>query len=70
MDWGFGIGIYTLKSGIIGQWEPAVEHRDSTQDSVIIYMGKASEREWMCVHAELNHVVVQPKLSQPCTHQR
>ena len=32
---------------------------NSTQYSVIIYVGKESEREWMCVHVQVNHSAVQ-----------
>lgn len=28
-------------------------------------MGKEPEREWMCVHAQLNHFVLEQKLPQP-----
>ena len=34
---------------------------NSTQYLVIIYVGKEMEREWLCVHVELNHVAVQQK---------
>ena len=51
MDWGLQIGICTL------QYMEYLANRDflystenSTQYSVIIYAGKESEREWMCVH--------------------
>ena len=30
---------------------------NSTQYSVIIYMGKESEKEWMHVYVQLNHLV-------------
>ena len=33
---------------------------------MIIYVGKESEREWICVYVGLSHFVVQQKLSQPC----
>ena len=38
--------------------------RNSTQYSVIISMGKESEKEWMCVYLSLNHFVIQQTLSQ------
>ena len=36
--------------GMIGQWGPASSTEHSTQYSVVIYVGKESEREWMYVH--------------------
>ena len=39
---------------------------NSTQYSVMIYMGKESEKEGMCVYVQLNHSVVQQQLSQHC----
>ena len=36
--------------GMIGQWGPAYDTGMSTQEFVIIYVGKESEREWMCVY--------------------
>ena len=38
----------------------------STRDSVITYVGKEPEKEWMRVHVSPNHFVIQQKLSQPC----
>lgn len=32
----------------------------------IIYVGKESERGWLCGHVQLNRFVVQQKWSQPC----
>ena len=67
MDWGFGTGMCTLK---YMEW---LAHRDklystgnSTRYSVIIYLGKESEREWTCVYVWLNHFFAQRKLLQPC----
>ena len=37
---------------------------NSTQYSAIIYVGKESEREWMCIYVQLYHSVVQQKLLQ------
>ena len=66
MDWGFGIGICTLRCV---EWSASENLLYSTghlaQYSVITYKGKESEREWMCVHVSLNHFV-QQKWSQPC----
>ena len=51
LDWGFGIGIGTL--GYVellanGDWLYNTEN--SPQYSVIIYVGRKSEREWICVY--------------------
>ena len=32
---------------------------NSTQFSVISYVGKESEKEWICVHVLLNHFALQ-----------
>ena len=65
MNWGFGIGTCTLEAGeMIGDLLYSTEN--SFQYSVIIYVEKESEREWMCVYVSLNPFVVQQKLSQPC----
>ena len=39
---------------------------NSTQYSVIIYMGKEPEKELMCTHVQSSPFVVQQKLSQHC----
>ena len=44
MDWGFGTGMCTLRY-MTSQWQPG----NSTHYSVIIYVGKESEKEQMCV---------------------
>ena len=44
-DWGFGIGICTLR-----YMDLLYSPGSSTQDSVTIYVGKESEREQICVH--------------------
>ena len=59
--WELGTGIYTLWHM---EW---LVNRDSPQYSVIIYMGKESEKEWVCVEVKLNHFIVQQKVSQYCT---
>ena len=50
MDWGFGVGICTLRyteqlanEGLLYSTE------NSTQYSTIIYVRKETEREWICV---------------------
>ena len=49
-----------------GNWDLLYSTENSTQYSVKIYEGKESEREWMCVHVQMTHFVVQQKLSQHC----
>ena len=67
MDWGFGIGTFTLR---YVEWSAnedllySVE--TSTQYSGMIYVGKESEKERMCVYVQLNHFVVQQRWPQPC----
>lgn len=39
---------------------------NTTQYSLIIYMEKESEKEWICVYVQLNHFVVQQKLTHHC----
>ena len=46
-DWHMHTDIY----GMIGQWGLLYSTGNSTQYSVLIYVGKESEREWICVHA-------------------
>lgn len=55
MDWELGIGTFTL---LYVEW---MVNRDllhstgnSTQYSVITYMGKESEKAWICVCIQLN----------------
>ena len=36
--------------GMTGQWDLLYSTGNSTLPSVIIYMGKESEKEWMCVY--------------------
>ena len=38
----------------------------STQYSVITYMGKESEKEWIYVYVQLNHFAAHLKLTQHC----
>ena len=59
MGWGFGIGICTLKYMASGDLLCSTEN--CTQYSVIIYVGKESERQWICVYVSLNHLVVRQK---------
>ena len=55
IDWGFGIGTCTLRYMEL-MVSGALLHstENSTQYSVIIDVGKESEREWMCVRVYLN----------------
>jgi len=50
----------TVVYGMIGLYSTG----NSTQYSVITYMGKESEKEWIWAHAYLNHFIVQQKLIQ------
>ena len=51
MDWGFGIGICTLKyMECLINGDLLYSTQNSTPNSVVIYVGKESEREWMCAH--------------------
>ena len=50
MDSGFGTGIiYTEVCGMIDHGALLCSTENSIQCSVTIYVGKESEREWMCV---------------------
>ena len=49
-----GLGVWdwhmhTVVYGMTDQWGPAVQSGNLTQYSVMIYMGKESEKEWMCI---------------------
>ena len=51
MDWGFGIGICTLSYiELLANGDLLYCTENSTQYSVIIYVGKESKREWICVY--------------------
>ena len=50
----------------LANWDLLYSTENSTQYSVIIYVGKESEGEGICVYVWLGHFVVQEKLSQPC----
>ena len=49
-------------SGVWSGWPMGTCH--VAQGSVIIYIGKEPEKEWMCVYIKLNHFVVRLKLLQ------
>ena len=50
IDWGFGIGLCTLKYMVcLGNRDLLYSTENSTQYPVIIYVGKESEREEICV---------------------
>ena len=67
MDWGFGIGVNTVRyTECLASGDLLHSTKTSIQYSVIIYVGKESEREGMYVYIELNHFVVQQKSSQHC----
>ena len=51
MDWGFEMVICTLWCmENLANGDLLYSTGYSAQDSVIIYVGKESEREWMCVY--------------------
>ena len=58
--------VHNYVYGMIGQQGPAYSTENSTQYSVIVYVGKESDRGWICVYVCLGHFVVPQKLSQPC----
>ena len=59
--------MHTMVYGMTGQQGSAVYRTEnSTQYSVMIYMGKESKKEWMHVYVYLNRFVVQQKLPQHC----
>ena len=65
MDWWFGIGIWTqlyMKWMVTG--DLLYSTGNSTQYSVITYMGKESEKERICLYVQLNHCAIQQKLTQ------
>ena len=67
MDWGFGIGICTLRYvEKLANEDLPYSAVNSTQYSVAIHGGKESEREWMCVYVGQGPFFVQQKSSQPC----
>jgi len=56
MDGGSGSGICTLWSlKQMANETLLYSTENSTQYAEIIYMGKESEKEWMCVYVYLNH---------------
>ena len=66
VDWGLGIGIRTLRyMELLANRALLYGTENSTQYSMIICVGKESEREWMCVYVWRNYFVVQQTLSQP-----
>ena len=64
---GFGIGIFTLRYiESLASGDMLYSTGNFIQYSVIIYIGKESEKEWMYVYVWLNYLVIQQKLSQHC----
>ena len=39
---------------------------NSTEYSIMTYMGKESKKEWIYVHVRLTHFALQQKLTQHC----
>ena len=51
MDWEFGTGIYTLLyTKLIGNKDLLNSSEKSIQYSVIVYVGKESEKEWIYMY--------------------
>ena len=46
--------------------DPLCHTGNSTQYSVITYVGKESEKEGICIYLSLNHFTVHLKLTQYC----
>ena len=42
--------LYTVVYGMMANRDPLYSTGNSTQHSVIIYMGEETEKEWMCVY--------------------
>ena len=51
MDLGWHWHMQPVVYGMPGQWDLLYSPGNSIQYSVIIYMGKESEKEWVCVYA-------------------
>ena len=67
MDWEPRIGISALLYiECIVNGDLLYGTENSSQYSMISYMGKESEKEWICVYVELNHFAIQQKLIQHC----
>ena len=50
-EWGSGIGISILwYMESVAKMDCCIAQRTLAQYSVIIYMGKESEKEWMCIY--------------------
>ena len=59
MGWGFGIGMCTLQYvAWMVNGDLLYSTGNSTQESVIIYVGKESETEWMCVYCGYNRIAL------------
>ena len=67
MNWEIGIDIYTLLCiKQVTSKNPLYSTGNSTQYSVMTYMGKESKKEWIYVYVELIHFAVQQKVTQHC----
>lgn len=58
--------MHTEVCGKTGHGDQLYSTENSAQYALIIYGGKLSETEWMCVCVQLNHSVGQQELSQRC----
>ena len=68
ISWEIGIDIYTLLYiKYITNKNLLYSTGNSTQYSVLAYLGKESKKEWIYVYVYLIHFAVQQKLTQHCT---
>ena len=50
--------LHSVVYGMTEKWGPASSTGITTQYSVMVYVGKESERVWVCVYVSWNHFVV------------
>ena len=64
MNWEVGSGMYTLLFiKLVSNKDLLYSTRECTQYSVITYMGKEPEKEWIYVYVELIHFTVYLKVT-------
>ena len=67
INWEIGIDVYTLLYvKLITNKDLLYSTENSTQYSVVTYMGKECIKEWIYVYVWLSHFAVHLKLSQHC----
>ena len=64
MDWGLGLAFHTTVYGMDCQWGPAVQHSEFCSIFCHNLNGKKNLEKCICVYVQLNHFVVDQKLSQ------